>query len=140
MVTRPRKYKSAKAFAEAVDSYFESLQAPMKDKSGKVMCNENGEPFMHFVKPATMTGLALHLGLKSRQAIINYEGYGKEYEDIVNSARMRVEEYCEQRLFDRDGAKGAQFSLRNNFGWVEKQEIGVGTTEEGFSINVKFDE
>jgi hypothetical protein len=51
-----------------------------------------------------------------------------------------VEEYCEQRLFDRDGAKGAQFSLRNNFGWVEKQEIGLGTTEEGFSINVKFDE
>ena len=140
MVTKPRKYKSAKALAAAVDEYFESLKAPLKDKHGKVVCDDNGDPVMGYVKPATMTGLALHLGFKSRQAIINQEGFGKDYADVVNYARMRVEEYCEQRLFDREGAKGAQFSLRNNFGWVEKQEIGLGTTEEGFSINVKFDE
>ena len=35
-----------------------------------------------------------------------------------------VECYAEERLFDKDGANGAKFSLANNFeGWREKQQI-----------------
>ena len=35
-----------------------------------------------------------------------------------------MEAYAEERLFDRDGTSGAQFSLRNNFkGWTEKTEL-----------------
>jgi hypothetical protein len=35
-----------------------------------------------------------------------------------------VEQYAEERLFDKDGANGAKFSLANNFeGWKEKQQI-----------------
>ena len=35
-----------------------------------------------------------------------------------------MEAYAEERLFDRDGSSGAQFSLRNNFkGWTEKTEL-----------------
>jgi hypothetical protein len=33
-----------------------------------------------------------------------------------------VEAYAESRLFDKDGANGAKFSLANNFrGWKEQQ-------------------
>ena len=33
-----------------------------------------------------------------------------------------MEQYAEERLFDRDGSHGAQFSLRNNFkGWKETE-------------------
>ena len=134
------KFASVEEFEKAVNSYFDAIQAPQLDKNGKPVVNQFGEPMMVYIRPATMTGLALHIGLASRQAILNYSHRSKAYEDVVKKARMRVQEYCEQRLFDRDGAKGAQFSLRNNFDWVEKQEVDLGTQENGFSINVKFDE
>jgi hypothetical protein len=44
----------------------------------------------------------------------------------ANSRRAKayVERYAEERLFDKDGANGAKFSLANNFeGWKEKREI-----------------
>lgn len=42
--------------------------------------------------------------------------------NTITRAKTRVEAYTEQRLFDRDGSNGAQFSLRNNFkGWNDKQ-------------------
>ena len=42
-----------------------------------------------------------------------------------------VEAYTEERLFDRDGSNGAQFSLRNNFsGWNEKQVTELDAEEQ----------
>ena len=71
-------------------------------------------------KPPTVTGLALALGLKSRQALLNYQNR-EEFNDAVTRAKLRIEEYAERRLFDRDGVNGAKFSLMNNFkGWRDK--------------------
>ncbi|KAA5659602.1 hypothetical protein F3G60_33715, partial [Pseudomonas aeruginosa] len=67
--------------------------------------------------PPTVTGLALALGFNSRQSLLNYQGKA-EFMDTITRAKARVEQYTEERLFDRDGSNGAQFSLRNNFkGW-----------------------
>ena len=42
-----------------------------------------------------------------------------------------MEEYAEQRLYDRDGSNGAQFSLRNNFsGWNERQKNKLDEQEQ----------
>ena len=41
-----------------------------------------------------------------------------EFCNTITRAKSMVEQYAEERLFDRDGSNGAQFSLRNNFkGW-----------------------
>ena len=70
-----------------------------------------------------MTGLALALGFTTRTSLLNYQGK-KEFMDTITRAKTRVEQYAEERLFDRDGSNGAKFSLSNNFkGWSEKQEI-----------------
>ena len=38
-----------------------------------------------------------------------------------------MEQYAEERLFDKDGANGAKFSLANNFsGWKEKTQLETG--------------
>ena len=44
----------------------------------------------------------------------------------VTRAKARIEAYAEERLFDRDGQRGAEFSLRYNFRWVndEKKDDG----------------
>jgi hypothetical protein len=71
---RPRKYQSVEQLQAAIDSYFESTEK------------------------VTITGLALHLGFNSRQALINYEGYEPEFHDAIKRAKSRVEAYYEEHL------------------------------------------
>ena len=53
-------------------------------------------------------------------------------------AKAVVEQYAEERLFDKDGANGAKFSLANNFeGWKEKQQIEADVNSE-VTINIEL--
>ena len=114
---RGLKYKSVAALQAAIDAYFESCE-------GRIVTDENGAPvlFKGMVvregeHPATVTGLAYALGFKSRQALLNYQDR-PAFHDAISRAKMRIEAYTEERLFDRDGVNGAKFSLTNNFsGW-----------------------
>ena len=36
-------------------------------------------------------------------------------------AKLRVEDYCERRLYDKDARQGAEFNLRFNFHWQEPE-------------------
>lgn len=114
----PRKYRSVKAMQEAIDAYFASCEGHiLKDTDGTPITDKFGNVVIVGEKPPTITGLALALGFASRQALLNYQGR-PEFNDAVTRAKSRVEAYVEERLFDRDGTHGAQFSLRNNFsGW-----------------------
>lgn len=48
----------------------------------------------------------------------------RKFNDTITRAKSRIEQYAEERLFDRDGANGAEFNLSNNIkGWSEKQEV-----------------
>ena len=82
------------------------------------------------VRPLTITGLALALGFNSRQSLLNYQGK-QEFMDTITRAKAKVEQYAEERLYDKDGANGAKFSLSNNFeGWKEKQQIEADVNSE----------
>ena len=62
------------------------------------------------------------LGFTTRQSLLNYQAK-KQFVDTITRAKSRCEDYAESRLFDRDGAMGAKFSLSNNFkGWSEKSQ------------------
>ncbi len=69
--------------------------------------------------PPTVTGLALALGFTGRQALLNYQAKPR-FVDTITRAKARCEAYAEERLFDRNGTNGAQFSLKCNFGWNDK--------------------
>lgn len=114
---RPPMYNTKEEMQEKIDAYFES-------------CRENG-------RPLTVTGLALAVGFNTRQALLNYQGK-KEFVDTILRAKAVVEQYAEERLFDRDGANGAKFSLANNFaGWKEKQSIEADVNSE-VTINIEL--
>lgn len=118
-MARPLKYKTNAELEAAVDAYF-------KECEGEILRDENGEPMLYKgqpvitgQRPPTITGLAYALGFKSRQALLNYQGR-KQFHDTILRAKLRIESYTEERLFDRDGVNGARFSLTNNFsGWSE---------------------
>ena len=126
---RPWIYKSAAEMQIVIDQYFKEcegkvLTIPDKETGEEItVYDKYGQPVIVGAKPPTMTGLALALNLNSRQALINYQGR-EEFNDTVTRAKARIEEYVETRLFDKDGANGAKFSLANNFkDWREKTEV-----------------
>lgn len=79
-------------------------------------------------RPLTVSGLATWLGLTTK-TLRHYEKEysGTEYAEIISTAKQIIETYAEEALFDNRKCSGAKFSLQNNFGWAEKQEVSGET-------------
>lgn len=128
-VGRPPKYKSKEEIEEKIEQYFKDCEGhALTDNEGNTVYNKWGYPVIVDRKPPTVTGLALALGFSTRLSLLNYQGK-KEFMNTITRAKSRVEQYAEERLFDKDGTSGAQFSLRNNFkGWdADKKEEEADT-------------
>lgn len=112
-----------------IDQYFSDCEGhPVVDEDGHALTDKNGNVILIGQKPPTVTGLALALGFTSRRALLDYQGRGK-FSHTVTCAKSRIEEYAEGRLFDRDGQRGAEFSLRCNFKWsAEEKAVDDGET------------
>lgn len=121
---RPPMYKTKEEIQEKIDAYFKECEGtPLLDGEGNAITDKYGNPIIRGARPLTITGLALALGFNSRQALLNYQDK-QEFNDTITRAKARVEQYAEERLYDKDGSNGAKFSLANNFeGWREKQQI-----------------
>lgn len=108
---RPRKYKSPKQMQKAIDAYFK-------------FCEENNEPLM-------ITELALALGFSTRQGLLTYEGYSKEFYDTIKRAKLKIEAAYERRLLYSDNPGGSIFALKN-FDWIDKKAV-----EQSGTLNIK---
>lgn len=129
---RPPKYTKAQEMQKKIDEYFDSCYRPittvmqgkcitLKDSKGKILKEQ--------YKPFTITGLADVLGM-SRQTLLNYSDKD-EFFDTITRAKRKCEIYAEERLYDKDGNKGAIFSLSNNFkDWKVKQDIDANVNTE----------
>lgn len=123
-VGAPPYYRSVKQMQKKIDAYFaECEKKPILDGDGNAVTDKNGMPVFYPAKPPTITGLALALGFKSRQALLNYQER-PEFEECVTRAKARVECFAEEQLYTPGAANGAKFNLSNNFeGWTEKQQV-----------------
>lgn len=137
-VGRPPMYNSKEEIQEKIDKYFEDCKGTvLTNKDGDILVDKNGLPIVINEKPLTITGLAIALGFNSRQTLLNYQGK-EEFMDTITRAKAKVEQYAEERLFDKDGANGAKFSLANNFeGWKEKQQIDAEVNSK-VNINIEL--
>lgn len=119
---RPPKYETAEQMQAVIDRYFEDCKGePIIGDDGMPILDKYGQPFIINAHPPTVTGLALALGFTSRRALLNYQGRG-EFIHAVLRAKARIEAYAEERLFDRDGQRGAEFSLKYNFRWAAEEK------------------
>lgn len=114
---QPRKIKSVDEMEKLIDRYFLDI------------CNKENRP--------TVEGLAIHLGFLSRQSLLNYEGYGKEYKNSLKRAKLYIESQIVQgAMTGKLNSHFCTFSLKNNFGWKEKTELEVGNApSRRFNIN-----
>lgn len=96
---RPRLISSPEELDERADAFF-------------AMCKAED-------RPPTVTGLALGLGLSSRESLDEY-GRRPEFSDSVKRAKSMVAACYEERLWGNAPA-GAIFALKN-MGWSDKTE------------------
>lgn len=121
-IGHPPKYATVEEMQAVIDQYFEDCKGePIIGDDGMPILDKFGQPFIIHQRPPTVTGLALALGFTSRQALLNYQAK-KEFVDTVTRAKSRIEAYAEERLFDRDGQRGAEFSLKYNFRWSDEKK------------------
>lgn len=112
---RPKKFESPEHLKLQIDEYFS-------------MCDSEK-------RIPTITGLAYFLDT-TRKTLLEYEQGNKnsflksisgdikdEYSQIISMAKARIESEYEQLLFNKNTVVGAIFTLKNNFGWVDKQKI-----------------
>lgn len=133
---RKPTFTSAEEMQEKIDAYFASCEPELlRDGDGTPMMNKNGEPVYVGGRPMTIQGLALALGFTSRQSLLNYKAK-REFVDTVTRARLRVEQYAAERLFDRDAQRGAQFTLAYGFGYARDAEDGKNRETQGVKIEI----
>lgn len=145
---RPQKFQSAKELQDKVEAYFDSCLDYVRDWRGKrVKDSETGEYLKHQVRVPTITGLAVFLDT-SRETLLDYENELHKntdmpeetkhaFSDTIKKAKLRIYDETEQQLY---GGKptGAIFSLKNNYGWVDKtrvetEDVGRHNPFEGLS-------
>jgi len=120
------KYTDPREMQAKIDKYFEECEGrPLEDEEGRPVFDKFGHPIIVGKHPPTFSGLAIALGFCGRQALQNYRPK-TGFRDVLLRALGRVEAYTEGRLFDRDGSRGAQFSLARNFGWEDDDKEQAG--------------
>ena len=139
-MARPLKYKTVAELQFAIDRYFEECEGkPLLDDYGKPYTDKHGNLIIIGARPPTVTGLALALGFTSRKVLLDYQGR-KEFCNTITRAKSRCEEYAESRLYDRDGSRGAQFSLAHNFGWGQGRSQQTGEKTNNLLETIKRSE
>jgi hypothetical protein len=71
----------------------------------------------------TFTGLAMMLGI-TRTRLINLPT-NNSFTPIIERAKQVITDWAEKQLFMPKSAAGVQFWLKNNDGWVDKQDISI---------------
>jgi len=131
---RPLAYATVNELEQGIKNYFDDCDPHVEKRQVENGFNQRGDTIwmtrevMTEQKPYTMSGLARHMGI-DRRTLLNY-AKTEQYFPTVETARERVHEFAESQLYSRN-ATGAQFSLKNNFDWKDRQEI---TGKDGASL------
>lgn len=112
---RPLKYESVEEMQVLIDEYFESCYIAEIDKEGK--------PYKVNIRPLTVSGLAVALNM-TRQMLVEYSSKD-EFGDAIKKAKQVIEQWAEENLVTARNPAGQIFSLKNNYGWQDKQEITI---------------
>jgi hypothetical protein len=115
-VGAPPMYSDPLEMQRVCDKYFSWC-----DSQTKTIIRNKNEKVIY--KPYTVSGLTLALGFASVQSLLDYEKK-PQFSDVIKRAKLRVANWTEEKAANGEiDTVFGMFSLKCNFGWVEKQEI-----------------
>lgn len=120
---RPRVFDSAEKLNKLIEEYWDFCESHIVRVNVPVI-KSNGEAvwekqwIMSPEIPRTISGLSSALGV-DRKTLFNYSKR-EEFFPTITRARAVCEAYAERQLYSEQGARGAIFTLRLNFGWKNK--------------------
>ncbi len=106
---RPPKFKTAEELYGAGMEYFN--QRLVKDKLG----------IDAFVRPPTVTGLAMAIGL-DRKGLISYSNKSEDFANAVKKLKQIIEEFLDESTHRSRNVLGVMFNLRANYGWQSEED------------------
>lgn len=154
-IGRPKKFQSVEELEAMIQDYFESCFSPVTEKksvlepyrdeeTGEMLSrrvtvdvekkDNSGQQIYEQVKPFTVSGLALHIGV-DRDTLLNYEKNpgNEKFFGTIKRAKAVIQNFVEARLYAPTQVTGAIFALKNNHGWVDRTETDL--TTKGEKIN-----
>jgi hypothetical protein len=118
-VGRPPKYKNKEEVEAIIKKYF--------SKEGNAYIDMGDGAKMY---APTISGLAYELDL-TRQGLLEYSNKD-EFSDTIKKAKQKVEIALEQKL-QGQAVTGTIFNLKNNFGWKDKTEKDLTSSDGSMS-------
>ena len=73
-------------------------------------------------RPYTVTGLACALET-TRKTLMEYQ-VKDEFSKLLVGAKAKCENYAEEKLYTGSNVAGVIFSMKNNYGWTDKIDLG----------------
>lgn len=96
-----------KEIAKKIERYFALCAESAATAKSRKSSTEEGEKY-----PPTMAGLAAALGM-TREELLSVRAEN-EVGRLIASARVRVEAFAEEKLFDKNACSGAKYALARN--------------------------
>jgi len=107
---RPRLFQSPEAFEAKANAYFAQITSEERP---------------------TLAGLCFFMGFCDKDSFSNYATYGEEFSRTIKRTQLRIEADRHNRLIGKDTfTPGVIFDLKNNHGWVDRQEVAIGVLHE----------
>lgn len=139
----PLKFKTPEELEEKIQTYFDScfvnkwVDEEVRDDKGKLVFVKadigqgSVQKIAHVkvkeqIRPVTITGLAIALDT-SRKVLLEY-AEKDEYSNTITRAKAFIENLTEEGLLNGTiPTNGAIFNMKNNWGWVDKNETDLTT-------------
>lgn len=125
---RPKAYATLEELSKKIIEYFQFC-----DSQKKEIFNDRGLLTKIIYKPYTVSGLAVFLGIH----IDTLHEYGKkdhDFSETVRFAKDIIANWTEEKAASGEtNHQFAIFSLKNNFGWADRQHI---ETEQNINQNI----
>jgi len=100
---KKRDYETVK---KQISEYFSKRSDPKVQE-------QDGVDTSVYIRPLTVTGLALALGLSSREELYSFKD--KKTRELIEKSLMKIEENAEEKLFSKEYYQGAKLFLEVNF-------------------------
>ena len=133
---RPLLFKSVEELQEKINQYFQRCDNWIeKSVVIKWQIHNYKEPI-----PYTITWLASYLWT-NRQTLINYEDRDLSFFDTIKKAKEKIEANMEERwMMWLNNPAVTIFSLKNNYNWIDKQEVNQNNLNLNRDITTMSDE